>query len=84
MMALVVKSAETQQVKQDDGSSTLEWNGKGSISSWDGTDAWNNCTAVDLGFPSGAKYQVASGVWRGDFARGCVHRQPHRVNRHGR
>jgi hypothetical protein len=49
---------------------TLEWNGKGlMLSSSDGTDGWNSCTAVDLGSPSGAKYQVASGVWRGDFAR---------------
>jgi hypothetical protein len=57
------------------GSFLLEWNGTGQImlTPWSNSeDIWNSCTAVDLGFPSGAKYQVASGVWRRDFTRGYV------------
>ena len=37
-----------------------------------GTDIWNSCTATDLGFPSGAKYQPVAGVWERQYTRGYV------------
>jgi hypothetical protein len=69
-----ISKTELAQCRYLRGSYLLEWNGKGSImiSSWDGSDIWNSCTAVDVGLPSGAKYQVASGVWRRDFTGGYV------------
>src|SRR5205809_6711729 len=66
---------ELSQCRYLRGSYLLEWNGRGSIMTmpWSGsTDNWNACTAVDLGLPLGAKYQVATGVWRRDFTTGYV------------
>jgi len=70
----IAKSGEDAQCRFLRGSYLLDWNGKGSImlASWDGSDFWNTCTAVNLGLPSGAKFQVASGVWQRNFAGGYV------------
>jgi hypothetical protein len=70
----IAKSGEDSQCRYLRGSYLLDWNGKGSIMlmSWDGTDFWNSCTATNVGLPSGAKYQVATGVWRRDYTGGYV------------
>jgi Hypothetical glycosyl hydrolase family 15 len=70
----IAKSGEDSQCRYLRGSYLLDWNGKGSILlvGWDGSDFWNSCTATDLGFPTGAKRKVASGVWRRDYTRGYV------------
>jgi hypothetical protein len=67
-------STELSQCRYLRGSYLLEWNGRGSImlTSWDGTDSWSSCTAFNPGLPSGAKTQVAPGVWRRDYANGYV------------
>jgi hypothetical protein len=69
-----IGKTELSQCRYLRGSYLLDWNGKGSImlTSWNGTDFWNSCTAADLGFPSDAKYRVARGVWRRDYTRGYV------------
>jgi len=70
----IAKSGEDAQCRFLRGSYLLDWNGKGSqlLASWDGTDFWNSCTATNVGQPSGAKYQVATGVWRRDYSGGYV------------
>jgi hypothetical protein len=69
-----ISQTELSQCRYLRGSYLLEWNGHGSIllAPWVTADIWNTCTAFDPGFPSGAKYQVASGVWRRNFTRGYV------------
>jgi hypothetical protein len=86
-----IAQSEVSQCRYLRGSYLLEWNGKGTImlTSWNGTDFWNTCTAFDPGFPTGAKYQVGSGscangtktcaVWRRDYSKGYVIVNPTQV-----
>jgi hypothetical protein len=69
-----IAQTELSQCRYLRGSYLLDWNGKGTImlTSWNGTDFWNTCTATDLGFPSGAKYQPIAGVWERQYTRGYV------------
>jgi hypothetical protein len=69
-----IAKTELPQCRFLRGSYLLDWNGKGSIvlGSWDGTDFWNSCTATDVGFPTGAKYQPVAGVWERQYTRGYV------------
>jgi hypothetical protein len=70
-----IAKTELSQCRYLRGSYLLDWNGKGSImlTSWDlSTDFWNSCTATDVGFPSGAKYQPVAGVWERQYTRGYV------------
>ena len=72
--AVYVAQTELSQCRYLRGSYLLDWNGKGTImlTSWNGTDFWNTCTATDLGFPNGAKYQPVAGVWERQYTRGYV------------
>jgi hypothetical protein len=72
--AVYIGQTELSQCRYLRGSYLLEWNGKGTImlASWNGTDFWNTCTATDLGFPTGTKYQPAAGIWERQYTRGYV------------
>jgi hypothetical protein len=69
-------TSEAQQCRYLRASNLLGWNqGKGQIMwyPWsNSSDTWSACTAYDPGLPTGAKVQVATGVWRRDFQRGYV------------
>jgi hypothetical protein len=71
----IAQTGELPQCRYLRGSYLLEWDGHGSLNftPWSATqDIWNTCTAFDPGLPTAAKYQVATGVWRRDFANGYV------------
>jgi hypothetical protein len=71
----IAQSGEDAQCRFLRGSYLLDWNGKGSQMFWSwvaNADFWNSCTAADLGFPSGAKYQPVAGVWQRQYTRGYV------------
>jgi Hypothetical glycosyl hydrolase family 15 len=71
-----VASTELSQTRYLRASYLLEWNGMRGALLWcpwtTATDNWNAEMAKSLGLPSGAKYQVATGVWRRDFTNGYV------------
>jgi hypothetical protein len=70
-----VSSTELFQTRYLRGSYLLEWNGtRGALlwCGWTSSDNWNSAMAFNPGLPTGAKYQVATGVWRRDFANGYV------------
>jgi hypothetical protein len=51
----------------------LNWNcGDGTFVLLSSTDPWTYGVNQNLGCPTGAKYQVATNVWRRDFAQGYV------------
>jgi hypothetical protein len=42
------------------------------LTGWTSSDFWNSAMAFNPGQPTGARYQVATGVWRRDFTNGYV------------
>jgi Hypothetical glycosyl hydrolase family 15 len=70
-----VSSTELAQTRFLRGSYLLQWNGsRGAIMlrGWTSADFWNSAMAFNPGQPTGARYQVATGVWRRDFTNGYV------------
>jgi hypothetical protein len=74
--AAYVSSTELRQTRFLRGSYLLQWNGapRGAIlmTGWTSADFWNSAMAFNPGQPTNARYQVATGVWRRDFANGYV------------
>jgi Hypothetical glycosyl hydrolase family 15 len=78
-----VSSTELAQTRYLRGSYLLQWNGssRGAIllAGWTSADIWNSAMAFNPGQPTGARYQVATGVWRRNFAHGYVIVNPTRA-----
>ena len=78
-----VSSTELAQTRFLRGSYLLQWNGssRGAIllTGWTSADFWNSAMAFNPGQPTGARYQVATGVWRRNFAHGYVIVNPTRA-----
>jgi hypothetical protein len=71
-------SGNGQMMRYGKGSFLLAWNGAGGMFGYEvspaytGPDPWNAAWTTDIGTPTGAKYQIASDVWRRDYTRGVV------------
>jgi hypothetical protein len=78
-----VSSTELAQTRFLRGSYLLQWNGssRGAImlTGWTSSDIWNSAMAFNPGQPTGARYQVTTGVWRRDFTSGYVIVNPTRA-----